>query len=462
MPRTLFLSLITSIWLLAASNASAEDHLQVEGYVLENGLQLLLKPTAERSHVAIRLLVGVGFDNFSCADKELPHLLEHLLFSGINANNEVDLEAKMQALGGEWNAYTRDTDTTFVIEAPAKNQRAVLDLLLASLTQSQLNNTKLEAAKRVIEHENGGHYSNLQRLIDQQNISREANQQLAVELGLACAEQNNVSQLTLKQVEKLRSDWYAPNNMTLIIVGGLDPLLPAYLDRQYGAIPAHDLPQAIELPQVSAKAEPRRELITRLVGENASLHWIFPEPWVGANDYEVWELLSDYIDWKLYETLRIERNLSYGPSSERNVFGASSFFSLNGNLERADLDQAEQALRELIESLKRDGLDQKTFLRLQASAVAKQAWAVQGNSATADYYWGSLGDYENGRFDDPAKRLKAVTFEQANKALKQLLTPQGYIRIEKPLLTATGLYFSLAAIFALILLAFFVGRLSKR
>ncbi|WP_339513351.1 M16 family metallopeptidase [Pseudomonas sp. RL_15y_Pfl2_60] len=461
MARTFLFSLVAGFWLLTSNSASAEDYLQAEGYALENGLQLLLKPTAERQHVSIRLIVSVGFDNFSCADKELPHLLEHMLFSGIDQHDEIDLEARMQELGGEWNAYTRDTDTTFVIEAPAKNQRAVLDLLLATLTQSQFTEKKLEAAKKVIEHENGGHYSDLQRLIDQQNLSREANQQLAVELGLACVEKNNVNRLNLAQVEQLQSDWYAPNNMTLIVVGGLDPRLPAYLDRQYGAIPAHDLPQAIELPQVSRKAQPRRELITRLVGENASLHWIFPEPWVGDNDYEVWELLSDYIDWKLYETLRIERNLSYGPSSERNVFGSTSFFSLNGTLERGDLDAALKALRELVDGLKRDGLDEKTFLRLQAAAVAKQQWGVQGNSAIADYYWGSLADYESGRFADPAKRLAKVSFKQANNALQQLFEQQGYIRIEKPLLTANGFYFSLGAMAGLFLLAFFVGRLSK-
>jgi hypothetical protein len=77
------------------------------------------------------LVVGVGLDDFDCAEKELPHLLEHLLFSGIDATGEGGLEERMQALGGDWNAFTSNADTTFVIEAPAKNQRKVLDLLLA-------------------------------------------------------------------------------------------------------------------------------------------------------------------------------------------------------------------------------------------------------------------------------------------------------------------------------------------
>jgi predicted Zn-dependent peptidase len=101
--------------------SSALDRFQVEGYLLPNGLQLLLKPGYEKGHVSIRLVVGIGFDDFACEDKELPHLLEHLLFSGVDESGEGGLEERMQALGGDWNAFTSNTDTTFVIEAPAQN-----------------------------------------------------------------------------------------------------------------------------------------------------------------------------------------------------------------------------------------------------------------------------------------------------------------------------------------------------
>ncbi|MBO6275987.1 MAG: insulinase family protein, partial [Pseudomonas sp.] len=124
--------------LLGAAQGFALDRFSVEGYQLPNGLQLILKPNNDRGHVAIRLVVGVGLDDFSCADQQLPHLLEHLLFSGIDDTGEGGLEARMQALGGEWNAYTSAADTTFVIEAPANNQRKVLDLLLSLLTRTEL------------------------------------------------------------------------------------------------------------------------------------------------------------------------------------------------------------------------------------------------------------------------------------------------------------------------------------
>ena len=241
--------------LLGAAQGFALDRYSVEGYQLPNGLQLILKPNNDRDHVAIRLVVGVGMDDFSCADQQLPHLLEHLLFSGIDDTGEGGLEERMQALGGEWNAFTSSADTTFVIEAPAKNQRKILDLLLGLLTRTQLTEQRISDAKQVVEREDGGHYSHLQRWLDRQDLGHSASNQLAVELGLKCAERAEVHNLTRQQLEAVRQKWYAPNNMTLIIVGDLDRLLPAYLERTYGALEAVDPTEHRPLAAIDALAD---------------------------------------------------------------------------------------------------------------------------------------------------------------------------------------------------------------
>lgn len=230
--------------LICSLPSFALDRSRVEGYLLPNGLQVILKDGYERDHVAIRLVVGVGLDDFDCEQKELPHLLEHLLFSGIDETGEGGLEERLQALGGEWNAYTSSADTTFVIEAPARNQRKVLDLLLAVIRDTTIDAKALATAKRIIEREDGGHYGHLQRWLDRQDIGHPASDQLATELGLKCPERSNLDDMTLAQVQALRDRWYAANNMTLIMVGGLDRLLPAYLERSFGELPATEIGRA--------------------------------------------------------------------------------------------------------------------------------------------------------------------------------------------------------------------------
>ncbi len=454
--------LLLACLLMGSAHTFAFDRLQVEGYTLPNGLQLLLKPGTERGHVAIRLVVGVGLDDFSCEQKELPHLFEHLLFSGIDGGNEGDLEDRMQALGGEWNAYTSNADTTFVIEAPAQNQRKVLDLLLAIVTRTQLTDANINAAKQVVEREDGGHYSHLQRLLDRQDLGHNASKQLAVELGLKCAERAEVNALTRGQLEALRKNWYAPNNMTLIVVGDLDKLLPAYLERTYGQLDPVEPSEHRPLPQIQQAAASHRDLIHGWVGDNAKLHWLFPEPVLEDQHDETYDLLKDYLDWALYRQLRLRHGLSYGPWSEREVLGGVGFLSLNADLERENLEQAEQVLQDLKARLLKDGLDPAVFARLQQAAIARQAWAVQGNSALADYYWSAAGEYDDGRFSDPAKRIKAVTLAQTNQAMRQVLEQPGYWRIEKPLLSYNALSWIGAGVLGLIGLAWIALRFYRK
>ena len=438
--------------LLGAAQGFALDRYSVEGYQLPNGLQLILKPNNDRGHVAIRLVVGVGLDDFSCADQQLPHLLEHLLFSGIDDTGEGGLEERMQALGGEWNAFTSSADTTFVIEAPAKNQRKVLDLLLSLLTQTQLTEQRINVAKQVVEREDGGHYSHLQRWLDRQDLGHSASNQLAVELGLKCTERAQVENLTRQQLETVRQNWYAPNNMTLIIVGDLDRLLPAYLERTYGSLKPVEPSEHKPLAAIEARAEPERELLRGVVGDTVQLHWLLPEPVIEDQSDETWDLLRDYLEWALYSELRLKHGLSYGPWAEREVFGGVGFLSLNADLERNDVPQARQVVEQLKARLLKEGLDPQVFARLKNAAIARQAWAVQGNSALADYYWASLGDYDNGHFADPAKRLQAISLKQANAAMRELFAEPGYVRIEKPLFSYNSLSLVILGALALLII----------
>lgn len=448
--------------LLGAAQSFALDRYSVEGYQLPNGLQLILKPGYERGHVSIRLVVGVGLDDFSCGDQQLPHLLEHLLFSGIDDTGEGGLEERMQALGGEWNAYTSHADTTFVIEAPAKNQRKILDLLLSLLTRTQLTEQRISDAKHVVEREDGGHYSHLQRWLDRQDLGHSASNQLAVELGLKCAERAEVHALTRQQLEAVRSTWYAPNNMTLIVVGDLDRLLPAYLERAYGALEPVEPSEHLPLPDIEAKADTERTLVRGVVGDTAKLHWLLPEPVIDDQNDETWDLLRDYLEWSLYSELRLKHGLSYGPWAEREVFGGVGFLSLNADLARDDVSKAQRVMAQLKAQLLKDGLDPDVFNRLKNAAVVRQAWAVQGNSALADYYWSALGDYDNGRFADPSKRLQAVTLEQANAALRQLFAEPGYVRIEKPLFSYNTLSVAIGVALGVLLLIALGWRVWRR
>ena len=140
------------------------------------------------------------------------------------------------------------------------------------------------------------------------------------------------------------------------------------------------------------------------------------------------------------------------------MLGGVGFLSLNADLERENVPEAEQVLQDLKAKLLKDGLDPTVFARLQQAAIARQAWAVQGNSALADYYWSASGDYADGHFNDPVKRIKAVSLAQTNQALREVFKHSGYWRIEKPLLSYDALTWIGAGVLGLIAIVLIAVR----
>ena len=197
----------------------------------------------------------------------------------------------------------------------------------------------------------------------------------------------------------------------------------------------------------------RRDLRHGWVGDSAKRQWLVIEPVRDDEHQATLDLLSRYLDWALYDQLRLRNGLSYGPSVQRESYGDTGLISLNADLERDDIGRAVDVMQSLFERLRKHGLDADTFAHIKQASIDRESWSTQGNSALADYYWGALNDYTDGRFASPTRQLRHVTLEQANQALRQLLKGDGYIRIEKPLLGYDELYGLVFLVLGLILAA---------
>ena len=80
----------------------------------------------------------------------------------------------------------------------------------------------------------------------------------------------------------------------------------------------------------------------------------------------------------------------------------------------------------------------------------------------ADYYWGALTDYVDGRFTNPARQIQQVSLKEANAAMREMFGKPGYVRVERPLLSYDQLYelawAALAGLLALLLVIAFWRR----
>ncbi len=98
--------------------------------VSPNGLTTLVSPQHAFPLVSIQFWVQTGSVHEGAhLGAGLSHLVEHMVFKGTEEYSGRQLNERVPALGGQWNAYTSTDRTVYYIDGPAEHWREFLHLL---------------------------------------------------------------------------------------------------------------------------------------------------------------------------------------------------------------------------------------------------------------------------------------------------------------------------------------------
>lgn len=108
--------------------------MQHEVHVCSNGFTTVVAPQKAFPLVSLQVWIETGsMHEGEHLGAGLSHLLEHMVFKGTSEFDARQLNERVPALGGMWNAYTSTDRTVFYIDGPAAHWREFLHLL-AQLT----------------------------------------------------------------------------------------------------------------------------------------------------------------------------------------------------------------------------------------------------------------------------------------------------------------------------------------
>lgn len=121
----------------------------VKKHYLDNGLEIL---TIKRDTqiASINLGVKVGSIYESLEEKGISHFIEHMLFKGTNKRNNEELNDELEALGGEYNAYTDYNSTVYTISCLSEELENACILLGDMITSSNFPEEEIERERGVI------------------------------------------------------------------------------------------------------------------------------------------------------------------------------------------------------------------------------------------------------------------------------------------------------------------------
>jgi predicted Zn-dependent peptidase len=118
---------------------------------LDNGLRILTAPMESAQSVTCAIMLAAGSRYETEATNGIAHFSEHMFFKGTEKRPTArDISKEIDAIGGEFNAFTGKEYTGYYVKCAAESRDVALDVLVDMLRNSKFAPDEIEREKGVI------------------------------------------------------------------------------------------------------------------------------------------------------------------------------------------------------------------------------------------------------------------------------------------------------------------------
>ncbi|MBC2459681.1 M16 family metallopeptidase [Clostridium beijerinckii] len=191
----------------------------VKRHTLENGLEVItIKKDTQIASINIGVKVGALYENMK--EKGISHFIEHTLFKGtINRTGE-ELNDELEALGGEYNAYTDYDVTVYTISCLIEEFKKATELLADMIVNPTFDKNEIEKERGVILSEIRMSKDDIEDF-SFKNVNKLAFNKSALKYEVTGLEEN-VSGFTRKKLMSFYKRYYTPKNSLITMVSPLE------------------------------------------------------------------------------------------------------------------------------------------------------------------------------------------------------------------------------------------------
>ncbi|MGO1718916.1 MAG: M16 family metallopeptidase [Luteimonas sp.] len=235
----LALALLLAAPAMARQQAPSEPVLSAEGiseYALDNGMQVVLFPDSSKPVTTVNVTYLVGSQHENYGETGMAHLLEHLVFKGTPAHE--DIPGEMRKRGIRFNGTTW-LDRTNYFASFATNPDTLQWLLgmeADRMVNSHISREDLDSEMTVVRNEMEAGENNpvgvlMQRIFSTAYLWHNyANSTIGA--------RSDVENVPIDRLQGFYRNWYQPDNAVLVVAGDFDPEATLQLIADsFGAIP---------------------------------------------------------------------------------------------------------------------------------------------------------------------------------------------------------------------------------
>jgi len=314
-------------------------------YKLDNGMTVVIREDHFAPVVALQVWVKAGGADENDIEAGVAHVHEHMLFKGTKKRGVGEIAAEVESSGGRINAWTSWNETVYHIVVASRYADTGLDVLADAVRNSSFDPTELDKELAVVMEEwKRGEDSPSRKVFN--GLFGSAYQVHPYKRPVIGTKES-IEGLTRERVLDFFGRYYAPNNMTLIVVGDVDTKhMEKVVAKAFAGFDAREIPRPERQPEPPQR-EVRFDTITMRVQE-AQMALGFHIPGADDPDAPILDLLSFVLGGgessRLYRRLVAESQLATAAGAFAYTPPDPGLFVITASLEAADARKAYDAI----------------------------------------------------------------------------------------------------------------------
>lgn len=401
--------------------------LQINRQVLPNGTTLLLVESHQAPVVSINICVRVGSRYETDQEAGICHLIEHMLFKGTERLGPGEVAKRIEASGGDVNAYTSFDETVYYCTLASRHFEAGLDILSDAVLNSVFDPDELAREKEVV----------IEEILRSKDSPSKVLSEALFEKAFPTHNygrpiigfKETVQGFPREKILDFYRSWYVPENMVVVLAGDFKTERALDLCQGiFGKLPSRPSPRGAGAPE-APQTEARSVVLTNPI-QGSTMMLGYHVPALDHADIPALDILSHILGEG--ESSRFELNIKERKGLVNSIYSYvyspadPGLFAVGYNLPEKNLAQATQAVMEEIYLFKDKKLDHDELARakinIKSDAVYEKE-TVEGLARKYGYFETILKQYQ---FDEHYyQKIDAVTPDDVREVAAKYLRPEG-------------------------------------
>ena len=389
---------------------------------LPNGLRLLTAPMPQAQSVSCFVMLAAGSRYETRETSGIAHFAEHMFFKGTERRPTArDIAGEVDAIGGEFNAFTSKEYTGYYVKCAAEHRDVALDVIVDMLRNSKFDAAEIDREKGVIIEEMNMYFDTPRDFID--GVYEElvyGDHPLGWDV---IGRKQTVRAATRETFLDYLGHWYKPSRMVVGVGGRVGEGLAERVQELLGDL--EDAPTGSPLAALVSPNGTRVKVHTKQSDQAHICLGVRSRPLVDPDRYILMVLstvLGGGMSSRLFTEVRERRGLAYYVFATNHSYtDAGSLYSQAG----VDIDRIDEAVGTVAGELKKIAADAVPEDELRkAKNFAKGRFVLQIESPHGLIMFGLRREVLEGRVPEPEEVLagvEAVTAEDVQRVARELI-----------------------------------------